>query len=85
MAELKEFCSVETEINQTIICIVGDFVGEKTGYAARVFDALKDVPIHMISYGASQNNITLLVDSANKKPALVALNEGIFGLVPAMA
>lgn len=85
LAELKEFCSVETETNQSIICIVGDFLGEKTGYAARVFDALKDVPIHMISYGASQNNITLLVDSDNKKPALVALNEGIFGLVPEMA
>ncbi len=85
LAELKEFCSVETEPNQSIICVVGDFLGEKTGYAARVFDALKGVPIHMISYGASQNNITLLVDSDNKKPALLALNEGIFGLVPEMA
>jgi aspartate kinase len=85
ITELQEFCSVETQTNQSIICIVGDFVGEKTGYAARVFDALKEVPIHMISYGASQNNITLLVDSANKKPALLALNEGIFGLVPEMA
>jgi aspartate kinase len=82
---LKDFCSVETETNQSIICVVGDFVGEKTGYAARVFDALKDVPIHMISYGASQHNITLLIDSGNKKNALLALNEGIFGLVPEMA
>ena len=85
LTELKEFCSVETETNQSIICVVGDFVGEKTGYAARVFDALKDVPIHMISYGASQHNITLLIDSGNKKNALLALNEGIFGLVPEMA
>jgi aspartate kinase len=85
LVELNEFCSVEIESNQSIICIVGDFVGEKTGYAARVFDALKDVPIHMISYGASEHNITLLVDSGNKKAALLALNQGIFGLVPELA
>ncbi len=81
--ELNEFCSVEIESGQSIICIVGDFLGEKKGYAAKVFDALKTVPIHMISYGASQNNITLLVDTAYKKEALIALNEGVFGLAEA--
>lgn len=80
--ELEEFCSVEIATNQTIICIVGDLAEEKAGYAAKVFEALKQVPIHMISYGASQNNITLLVDSAYKKEALIALNQGVFGLVP---
>jgi aspartate kinase len=85
LEELNEFCSVEIEANQSIICIVGDFVGEKTGYAARVFDALKEVPIHMISYGASEHNITLIIDSGNKKTALLALNEGIFGLLPELA
>lgn len=85
LAELKEFCSVETQADQSIICIVGDFLEEKKGYAAQVFEALKSIPIHMISYGASQNNITLLVSSADKKNALLALNEGIFGLVPEVA
>lgn len=82
LAELTEFCSVETQADQSIICIVGDFLEEKKGYAAQVFEALKSIPIHMISYGASQNNITLLVSSADKKNALLALNKGIFGLVP---
>lgn len=81
--ELNEFCSVEIAGNQSIICIVGNLAEEEAGHAARVFDALKHVPIHMISYGASQNNITLLIDSQHKKDALIALNEGVFGLVPA--
>lgn len=79
--ELNEFCSVETATNQSIICIVGNLGEEKAGYAAKVFAALKNVPIHMISYGASQNNITLLVDSNYKKDALIALNQGVFDLV----
>lgn len=78
LEELETFCSVEVEPNQTIVCIVGSFGEEKAGYAAKVFEALKNVPIHMISYGASGNNITLLVAEADKRNALVALNEGIF-------
>jgi len=76
--ELKEFCTVEVDSDLTIVCIVGSFTAEKQGYAIRVFDALKNIPIRMISYGGSENNISILVDTKLKKDTLLALNDGLF-------
>jgi aspartate kinase len=76
--ELQEFCSVEIDTDQTIVCIVGNFSADKQGYALRIFEALKNIPIRMISYGGSENNISILVDSKLKKDTLVALNSGLF-------
>jgi len=78
--EIGAFATVTVEHKQTIICIVGDFLADKPGYAVKVFDALKNVPIRMISYGGSKNNISLLINTGDKKNALVALNKGLFGL-----
>ncbi|HTB07050.1 MAG TPA: aspartate kinase [Bacteroidia bacterium] len=76
--ELKGYGTVDVETNQTIICIVGDFLADKHGYALNIFDALKDIPLRMISYGGSKNNISVLINGSHKKEALVALNEGVF-------
>ncbi|MFN7013957.1 MAG: aspartate kinase, partial [Bacteroidia bacterium] len=76
--ELKNFGSVKIDNNQTIICIVGNFTADKQGYAFKIFDALKNIPIRMISYGGSEHNVSVLVDSKYKKDALIALNERIF-------
>jgi aspartate kinase len=78
ISELKEFCSVEVDNDLTIVCIVGNFAAEKEGYALKIFDALKNIPIRMISYGGSENNVSILVDSKLKKDALIALNKGLF-------
>jgi aspartate kinase len=80
LAELERFGSVEVETDQTIVCIVGSFEKDKRGYASRVFDALRDIPIRMISYGGSENNISILVDTSHKKETLQALNKGLFNL-----
>ncbi|MGE0076327.1 MAG: aspartate kinase [Bacteroidales bacterium] len=71
--QISEFASVDVEQNQTIICIVGDFVANHNGYAALVFNALKEIPIRMISYGGSSDNISILIDNQNKVKALKAL------------
>jgi len=68
--ELRLYGTVEEDRDQTIICIVGHLLQEEPGHAARVFDALKDVPLRMISYGGSKNNISILVDSPMKHYAL---------------
>lgn len=80
LEELEQFGSVEADTAQTIICIVGTFGKEKQGYASRVFDALRNIPIRMISYGGSENNISILIDTAKKNEALQALNSGLFNL-----
>ena len=78
--ELKSFGTVETDRDQTIVCIVGTFGKDKQGYASRVFDALKNIPIRMISYGGSENNISILIATDRKKETLQALNKGLFNL-----
>ena len=80
MAELESYGQVLVDEDLSIICVVGDFLQDGHGYAAVIFDALKDIPIRMISYGGSNNNISLLVRSSDKKAALLALNKGVFKL-----
>ncbi len=77
--ELRTFADLEEhDRNQSIICIVGNFLADKSGIAIKILEAVKHIPIRMISYGASEHNISLLVDSAHKNDALEALNEGLF-------
>lgn len=79
MSELREFAELEDpDMNQVIICIVGNFWADKDGIAIKVLEAIKKIPIRMISYGASEHNISLLVDASHKNDALNALNEGLF-------
>jgi aspartate kinase len=47
--ELTSFGTVEVDYNQTIVCVVGDFGVEKHGFAARVLEAIKHIPLRMIS------------------------------------
>jgi aspartate kinase len=74
VAELKEYGKVEIDRNQTIVCIVGNMIAEEKGFAAKVFTALADIPIRMISYGGSRNNISVLVNTNDKKATLQALS-----------
>lgn len=78
ISELEEFGTVTTDSDQAIVCVVGDFIAEKPGYALRVFDSLKNIPLRMISYGGSKNNISVLIHSDDKSRALNALNKGLF-------
>ncbi len=78
LEELKRYGQIEVDRDQTIVCIVGSFTVHRSGYASRIFAALKDIPIRMISFGGSKYNVSILVNSAYKKDALVALNEGLF-------
>lgn len=76
--ELNAFGTVEVDKDQTIVCVVGDFGAEKHGYAAKVLDSIKHIPVRMISYGGSAYNISLLVGTANKIEALRSLHDRIF-------
>ncbi|RZL66540.1 MAG: aspartate kinase [Pedobacter sp.] len=76
--ELNSFGSVELDRNQTIVCVVGDFGAEKHGYASKVLDAIKHLPVRMISYGGSAYNISLLVNTDDKVEALRSLHNRIF-------
>ncbi len=77
--ELEEFANVVVDDHQTIVCVVGNIPKNTTGYGFKVLEALKDIPLKMVSYGGSPNNISVLINSVHKKDALVALNNGLFG------
>ena len=78
VAELKGFCSVEVDSEQSIICVVGSFTAQKEGYALKILEALRNIPIRMISYGGSENNVSVLVATGMKRAALIALDKGLF-------
>jgi aspartate kinase len=77
-AELGAFGTVEIDVNHTIICVVGDFGAEKHGYAARVLEAVKHIPVRMISYGGSDHNMSLLVKTEEKTEVLRSLHSRLF-------
>jgi len=78
--ELNTFGTVNVDSNLSIVSIVGLFPAAKPGYAGAIFDSLRNIPVRMISYGGSENNISILVDTHLKKETLLALNKGLFNL-----
>ena len=76
--ELTSFGTVEVDYNQTIVCVVGDFGVEKHGFAARVLEAIKHIPLRMISYGGSNYNISILVKDGDKVEVLRSLHSRLF-------
>ncbi len=80
ISELQSFGTIEVDKNQTIICVVGNKLAEKKGVLHDVFHSLADVPVRMVSYGGSHNNISILVDTSQKVRSLELLNQGLFNL-----
>jgi aspartate kinase len=78
--ELETFSTVDVDKDQTIICIVGNEIGEQPGTLKKVFDCVSNINVRMVSFGGSIHNISMLVDSSNKKQVLQQLNSGLFGL-----
>ncbi|MDO4211623.1 MAG: aspartate kinase [Bacteroidales bacterium] len=76
---LKKIGTVQVDNNMCIICVVGDLRSENTGFETVATEALRDVPLRMISYGGSNHNISFLVSMDDKKAALEALQKTLFG------
>lgn len=76
--ELKKLGTVKVDMNMCIICVVGDLDWRNVGFEALASDALKGIPIRMISYGGSNHNISFLVAAEDKKRALQALSNHLF-------
>lgn len=76
--DLENYGTVEVVPDQTIICVVGDMIGESRGMAVQALEALRHIPVRMISYGSSNNNISLLIKSSDKIEALNSLSSHLF-------
>jgi len=75
--ELMKFGTIEIDHNQTIICIVGNKLADKEGVLKLIFNSLGTIPVRMVSFGGSKNNISLLIETPQKEKALNLLNEGL--------
>ncbi len=77
--ELKKFGTVKVDEDMCIVCVVGDLNWRNVGFETIATDAMKDIPVRMISYGGSNNNISFLISSEDKKRALQSLSKQLFG------
>ncbi len=77
LEELNDYGEITVEKEHSIICIVGEGLIEDKS-TSRLFELLNDISVRMISYGGSNNNISLLVDTKNKVQTLQGLNRKLF-------
>ena len=75
---LERFATVQIDRGMVIVCVVGDLEWQNIGFEARIINALKDIPIRMISYGGSSSNVSLVLRASDKVRALEALNSRVF-------
>ncbi len=76
--ELKKYGTVTVDTDMCIICVVGDLDWSNLGFETLAAEAMKDIPVRMISYGGSNYNISFLVKESDKKRALQSLSETLF-------
>ncbi len=78
VSELKKYGTVTCDSDMCIICVVGDLRPENCGFESVACDALRDIPVRMISYGGSNHNISFVVKAEHKQMALQALQKTLF-------
>lgn len=76
--DLLKFGEVTVDEDMVIVCVVGDLSSGNIGTAIRVVEAMKDIPVRMISYGGSNYNISFIIPRAYKEQALKSLSNSLF-------
>jgi aspartate kinase len=77
-ADLQNLADVKYEGRKAIVCLVGDNIRGTAGIAAKVFGALSDINVRMISQGASEINITFVIDEDHVPEAVRRLHAEFF-------
>lgn len=78
LPELEALGSVSVEQNRAIVCVVGEGLQHTSGVAARVFSALGDINVSMISQGASSINLTFVVEGVRVESAVRRLHKALW-------
>ncbi len=76
--ELKKYGTVTVDTNMCIICVVGDLDWSNIGFETLTLEAMKNIPVRMVSYGGSNYNISFLIREEDKKRALQSLSDTLF-------
>jgi aspartate kinase len=76
--QLDELGDVTVAQAKASLCLVGKGLRGRAGVADRIFKPLSDIKIYMVSYGASDLNLTMLIDEENVPRALNRLHKEFF-------
>ncbi|WP_277044328.1 aspartate kinase [Prevotella multiformis] len=76
--ELKKYGTVTVDAEMCIVCVVGDLDWSNVGFETLATDAMKDIPVRMISYGGSNYNISFLIRETDKQRTLQSLSDVLF-------
>ena len=76
--DLKKYGTVAVDYNMCIVCVVGDLQWENVGFEAKALDAMREIPVRMISFGGSNYNISFLIREEDKVRALQSLSNELF-------
>ena len=76
--DLRKYGTVNVDYNMCIVCVVGDLEWENVGFEAKALDAMREIPVRMISFGGSNYNISFLIREEDKVRALQSLSNQLF-------
>jgi aspartate kinase len=77
-ADLEKIADVKYSGRKAIICMVGENIREKHGIAAQVFACVEDINVRMISQGASEINLTFVIDEDDVPEVVRRLHKRFF-------
>jgi aspartate kinase len=77
-AELEQIADVKLEGSKALICMVGEDIRGQAGISGRVFSAIRHVNVRMISQGASEINMSFMIEEADVEEAVRALHNEFF-------
>ena len=78
-ADLSELADVKYEGRKALVCMVGENIRGQNGIAARVFQAIRHVNVRMISQGASEINMSFMIEEDDAEEAVRSLHAEFFG------
>lgn len=76
--ELSKIADVKMEGNKALICMVGEDIRGHNGIAGQVFMAVSHVNVRMISQGASEINMSFMIDEEDVEEAIRSLHQHFF-------
>jgi aspartate kinase len=77
-AELAKIADVKLEGHKALICMVGEDIRGRSGISARVFTAIRHVNVRMISQGASEINMSFMIEESDVEEAIRSLHAEFF-------
>jgi len=77
-ADLSHLADVKYEGRKALICLVGDDIRGRSGMAAQVFNAIRHINVRMISQGASEINMSFMIDEDDADEAVRSLHAAFF-------